>query len=219
MLSRGRGCGVWLAGCAIVGLSIFRAGDSGAQDQALQPQLAGAELLAALRRGGLVILMRHTATDDFVPDQAVEAAGDCANQRNLNEQGRRDATEIGDAIRRLGIPVGPVLTSTYCRCVETGTLAFGQVLPTEALAVFDELSGEEKEARGKQVRDMLNTSPPAGENTVLITHTGTLLYSFGLATRPEGVAHVFRPAEFGQAIYLGRLEPSEWAALDGAPGT
>jgi phosphohistidine phosphatase SixA len=202
---------------AAVSLLLVQTAGARAQGQALQPRLVGQELLAALQQGGLVILMRHTATDDFVPEDGTHDDVECATQRNLNEQGKREAKEIGAAIQRLGIPVGPVLTSTYCRCVETGMLAFGEVGQVEELAVFDELSASEKDARGKQIRKMLNDPPPPGHNTFLITHTGTLLYSFGLQTRPEGIAHVFRPAEFGQAIYLGRLEPSEWATLGGPP--
>ena len=87
----------------------------------------------------------------------------------------------------------------------------------EELSVFDELSGADKDARGKLIRRLLNTPPPENQNTVLITHTGTLLYSFGLQTTPEGITHIFRPAEFGQAIYVGRVTPNEWADLAGHP--
>jgi len=206
--------------CVIVAVAIAASGFSVpvaiAQGQALQPQLEGAELLDALRKGGLVILMRHMSTDSFIPEQGTHDDAECATQRNLDERGKREAREVGEAFKQFGIPVGEVLTSPYCRSVDTGKLAFGEVTRAESLAVFDTLPGPDKDARGKQIREMVNTAPPVGENTVLITHTGTLLYSFGLQTRPEGIAHIFRPAEFGQAIYLGRVAPSEWMALAGA---
>jgi hypothetical protein len=50
---------------------------------------------------------------------------------------------------------------------------------------------------------------------VLITHTGSLLYSFGLDAQPEGIAHVFRAAPVGPAVYLGSLTPDRWPALAG----
>ena len=184
-----------------------------AQDQSLQPRLEGRALIEALQKGGLVILIRHMSTDSFVPGEGTHDDRDCASQRNLDERGRQEAREIGAAFKRLGIPVGTVLTSPYCRCVETGKLAFEKGTTSEDLAVFDELPGPEKEARGKLIRKMLNTKPADGRNTIMITHTGTLLYSFGLQTRPEGIAHIFRPAEFGNAIYLGRVIPEEWSAL------
>jgi phosphohistidine phosphatase SixA len=197
---------------------LFSPSESHSQGQALQPQLEGQELVGALQKGGLVILMRHMSTDSFVPGAGAHDDGDCASQRNLDEPGRQEAREVGAAFKTLGIPVGTVLTSPYCRCVETGKLAFGKGTASEDLAVFDELSGSEKEARGKLIRKLLNTAPTDGHNTVLITHTGTLLYSFGLQTRPEGIAHVFRPAEFGNAIYLGRVTPEQWSTLAGSMG-
>ncbi len=175
--------------------------------------MRGPELVAALREGGLVIMMRHMSTDDYVPEDGAHRESECETQRNLDDRGQQEAKALGRAFEVLGIPVGAVLSSPYCRCVETGMLAFGKVEQSKALAVFGALSGAEKDERGKKVREMLNTPPGAGENTVLITHTGTLLYTFGLKTQPEGIAHVFRPAEFGQAIYVGRVTPAEWSQL------
>jgi phosphohistidine phosphatase SixA len=184
-----------------------------AQGQALQPQLEGRELLDALQKGGLVLLMRHMSTDSVVPEEAGQVGDDCANQRNLDERGKREAKGVGEEFKRLEIPVGQVLTSPYCRCVETGMLAFGSATKTDWLSTFDEHTGADKDARGKQIRQMLNTAPPENQNTVMITHSGTLLYSFGLQTTPEGIAHIFRPAEFGNAIYLGRVTPEGWTHL------
>jgi len=202
---------------AIAALAISP-GESRAQHQALQPQLEGQRLIEALQQGGLVILMRHMSTDSFVPAEGTHDNQDCGSQRNLDERGRQAAVDVGAAFKSLHIPVGTVSTSPYCRCVDTGKLAFGKATPTDDLAVFDELSAPDKEARGKLVRKLLNKAPAEGRNDILITHTGALLYSFGLQTQPEGIAHVFRPAEFGNAIYLGRVTPEEWTVLADSMG-
>ncbi len=202
----------------MVAVLLFSPVEAFPQGQALQPRLEGRALVEALREGGLVVLLRHMSTDSFVPGEGTHEDRDCASQRNLDERGRQEARDVGAAFKSLGIPVGAVLTSPYCRCVDTGKLAFGKGTPSEDLAVFDELSGPEKEARGKMIRSLLNTAPAEGLNTVMITHTGTLLYSFGLQTRPEGIAHIFRPAEFGNAIYLGRVTPEQWPALASSMG-
>jgi len=207
-----------LAGIAAAML-LLSANVSHSQTQALEPLLEERELIEALRKGGLVILMRHMSTDSFVPEEGSHDNLNCANQRNLDERGKQEAKEIGAAFENLRIPVGAVLTSPYCRCVDTGKLAFGKGTPSEDLAVFDELSGPDKEERGKLIRRLLNTAPTDGLNTVLITHTGTLLYTFGLQTRPEGIAHIFRPAEFGNAVYLGRVSPEQWSTLVSSMGT
>ena len=206
-----------LAGTTVAVL-LFSPGESHPQGQALQPLLEGQALIEALQEGGSVILMRHTSTESFVPGEGTHDDRGCAGQRNLDERGRQEARDVGAAFKSLGIPVGAVLTSPYCRCVDTGKLAFGKGIPSEDLAVFDELSGPEREAKGKLIRKLLNTAPADGRNTIMITHTGTLLYSFGLETRPEGIAHIFRPASFGNAIYLGRVTPEQWSALAGSMG-
>jgi len=148
------------------------------------------------------------------PDPGVFDVRDCSTQRNLSEQGRQQARLMGKAFAKLGISVGEVLASPYCRCLETARLAFGRVSESEVLSVWDGLDVPEKSERGGLVREMLATPPPAGGNTLLITHTGTLLYSFGLSTRPEGIAHVFRPNQ-GHAEYLGALRPEDWVTLAG----
>lgn len=199
----------WAAAASLGAVVV--ASSSPAQQQALQPLLEGHELLAALREGGLVILMRHQTTDDFVPDEGTLDVVECQTQRNLSEEGRAQSKAIGKAIASLKIPIGSVLSSPYCRCVETGMLIFGRVEQEPDLAVFDELEGAAKEVRAMRIREMLNTPPAKPGNAVLITHTGSLLYSFGLQTRPEGIAHVFRPMEFGQAVYVGRVLPEDWS--------
>ena len=80
----------------------------------------------ALKNGGIV-LFRH-ALAPGTGDPADFTLGDCSTQRNLNDQGRADSRAIGQAFRDKGIKVGRVLTSQWCRCVETAELAFpGQV--------------------------------------------------------------------------------------------
>jgi hypothetical protein len=54
-----------------------------------------------------------------------------AKQRVLSEQGKRVATQVGDAFKKLGIPLGKVYTSKFNRAVETGKLmSGGDVTPT-----------------------------------------------------------------------------------------
>ena len=210
-----------LAAIAAAALASGAARAADPSKQALVPKLQGAALVEALRAGGLTVLMRHMATDAVTPDPQTLDVANCATQRNLSEVGRQQAAEIHAAVERLGIRVSRVLSSPFCRCLETGRLAFGEVEPSEVLSVGDELSYAEKAERAQAVRKLLGTAPEPGTDVVLITHTGTLLYSFGLETRPEGVAHVFRPGPAGIATYLGALAPEDWtrfaAELGGAP--
>lgn len=58
---------------------------------------------------------------------------DRATQRNLSTKGRIDSLVIGCAIRDLGIPIGDVVSSAYCRVIEPGRLAFGRAAGAAAL--------------------------------------------------------------------------------------
>jgi phosphohistidine phosphatase SixA len=199
----------------LVQLALLLVAPAAGAQQALKPKLEGAALVDALRPGGHVILLRHMSTEHVAPDPGYFEVRDCSTQRNLSEEGKGQARLVGKAFAKLAIPVGEVLSSPYCRCLETGRLAFGRVTESEILSVWDALTVPERSERGGVVRKMLGTSPPAGANTILITHTGTLLYSFGLNSRPEGIAHVFRPNESGAAEYLGMLKPEDWPRLAG----
>ena len=157
------------------------------------------------------------STAPFNPDAAVFDIDDCASQRNLSDRGRAQSRALGKSFEKLGIAVGEVLSSPYCRCMETGNLAFGKVASSEALRVGDSRPGAGRDDPGIAIRKLLDTPPAAGKNTVLIAHSVTLLYAYGLTGKPEGVAHVFRPSGLGlgQAQYLGLVKPDDWPALAG----
>lgn len=171
----------------------------------------GAALVQVLREGGHVIVFRHAATDFGQIDADGPALQNCAVQRNLSEAGRADARAIGGALAALGIPVGPVLASPYCRTRETAELAFGRV----------EVAGDllsDAMRRGAVLRDLVGKQPPAGENTVLITHQGNLIDAMGpdLQTMVEGEAVVVRPLANGEFRLVARLKPDDWRRLAGS---
>ncbi|MBW2666822.1 MAG: histidine phosphatase family protein [Deltaproteobacteria bacterium] len=191
--------------------------------QALKPQLAGMALVQVLQQGGYTILLRHMSTMPFNPDSAVFDIDDCSTQRNLSESGKRQAKMLGESFQKLGIGVGEVLSSPYCRCMDTGQLAFGEVLSSDVLRVGDSRPGIGRDDPGIAIRKLLDTPPPAGKNNVLIAHSITLLYAYGLTGKPEGVAHVFRPSGLGlgQPQYIGLMKPDDWPVHAGlaAAGT
>jgi broad specificity phosphatase PhoE len=192
---------------------------AGAQStgQKLAPQLEGAKLVEAVQQGGTVVLLRHTETVPETPDPNQMVLDDCATQRNLSEAGRRQARRMGESFRKLGIQVDGVLASPYCRTMETAKLAFGKAEPSEVLRVGDDPTAEGREDPGIAIRKLLDTAPPKGQNRILVAHSVTLLYAFGLTATPEGVAHVFRPTGLGLGMpqYLGMVLPDDWPAYAG----
>lgn len=186
-------------------------------EQELVPRLSGRALVEALVKGGNVLLIRHAETVPETPDPNYMSIDDCATQRNLSDAGKRQAERMGASFRKLGIQVGRVLSSPYCRCLETGELAFGKVQTSELLRIGDEPAGAGRDDPGIAIRKLLDTPPEPGKNNVLIAHSVTLLYAFGLTAKPEGVAHVFRPSGLGlgRPDYLGMVTPEEWPELAG----
>ena len=70
---------------------------------------------------GYVLLMRH-ALAPGVGDPENFNVSDCATQRNLDEEGRQDAQDIGGWLERREVKILRVETSRWCRAKETAQL-------------------------------------------------------------------------------------------------
>lgn len=177
-----------------------------------------ASLLDALRRGGYVIYFRHAPTQwtqqDRVRDEADFASCDPGRMRQLSQEGRALARQIGTTLRRLEIPIGEVLASEYCRTVETARLmGVGAVTTTRDVIntrVADYVGG--REALRRTARARLAAAPPPGTNTVIVAHGNVLLLAGG--TRPvEAGAVVVRGDGAGGYEIVAMLAPDEWASV------
>jgi broad specificity phosphatase PhoE len=101
----------------------------------LTPSTAHADdeqVWAALKQGGKVILLRHTHVD-IREGIGRLAPGNCAEEVNLSAGGMEQAKRIGEVFRAHGIAVEEVLASPYCRCMDTGKLAFGRATAVQYL--------------------------------------------------------------------------------------
>lgn len=128
-----------------------------------------AALVAQLRRGGHIILMRHAATVPGIGDPDGFTLTQCSTQRNLSDTGRADAVRIGAAFVRLGIPVAAVLSSRWCRCLDTARLAFGRAEPAPML---DSMFRESTDESARKLRDVTSwlRQRQADGNIVMVTH-------------------------------------------------
>jgi len=178
-----------------------------------------AALVEELRSGGHVLVIRHTTTETAT-DQ-VERVGDCGRQRTLNAQGRREARELGAALRTLRIPVGVVRMSPLCRTRETAELAFGPRAQEDVDLVSPGVLGDlaDDEERAERLRELAAAPPPPATNTVLVTHTGNIGDAFGLSVL-EGEAVVFHPEAGGarDPEPVGQVRLEEWRQLAAGDG-
>ena len=173
-------------------------------------------LTRALQAGGLVLVLRHTATDFSKPDEDPVDLTDCATQRNLSQQGRADARAIGRGMRRLNLRVSAVLTSAFCRTRETARLAFARATVTPALLNTITAAHDARwRAQIRAARRLLGTKPATGTITVLVTHGVVVSDAPGL-TLVEGETLVLRPIGASRFRLLGRILPREWRALSAA---
>ena len=97
------------------------------------------EAWAALVTGNHVAMVRHgNAPPGYGGDPPGFKIDDCATQRNLDDRGRAQARALGEAFRQHGVPVDKILSSPWCRCLETARLmALGPVENTLAVAASE----------------------------------------------------------------------------------
>jgi broad specificity phosphatase PhoE len=195
-------------------LAVPAAGENGRTDGLL----TGQALLKALRGGGYTLYFRHAPTNWSQGDD-VQQAGDWTScdpdeMRQLSRQGRESARRIGRQIRRLGIPVGRVFSSEYCRARETARLMnLGEVAPTRKL--MNMRVAEMVGGRGKVIdraRTLIADQPAPGTNTVLVAH-GNLMRAATGTYADEGGAAVFEPRGGGRFALVARITPEQWAEL------
>lgn len=174
------------------------------------------EWLSALRSGGYVIVIRHGATHNDQADTNPFNLSNIGQQRQLTDAGRIKAKEIGEAFRRLKIPVGDVITSPYYRAIETGRLAFGKASPTvdvgEGGMIVTPL---ENNRRTAALRKLAGTPPAAGVNTIVVSHKPNILDAFGKDWYDirEAETSIFKPDGNGGYKFVVRVQADEWKKL------
>jgi len=170
-----------------------------------------AALLKQLREGGYVLYLRHTSTDFSRNDANMKSYADCANQRNLTDKGRDEARAVGEHIKRLGIPIGTVLASPFCRTMETAKLAFGKAQP------MNEVRGgparPDDPSRYDPLRKLLGGYVPKGENLVISSHGNPFHAVAGPPYLAEGEIAVVRPQGDSRFAIVGKIRVEDWQLL------
>ena len=119
------------------------------------------------------------------------------------------ARDMGVAFKALGIRVGKVVSSPYCRTVDTAELAFGRHEVSPVMYFAMGVAKEERAGQSVQLRQMLSAPPARGTNTVLIGHNANIKEAAGVWPKKEGDAHVFRPGAAG-FTHVGDVAAEEW---------
>ena len=133
------------------------------------PAAAQDSVWRRLAGGGHVVLLRHAATVPGIGDPPGFQLAACATQRNLSPDGREDARRLGAVLRREGVPVADVLSSRWCRCLDTARLAFGRVKPVQMMDSMFQDDDAGRQRKLAELRRYLAAFKGPG-NLVLVTH-------------------------------------------------
>lgn len=167
------------------------------------PLALKADPLDAARLPGAVLLMRH-ATAPGTGDPADLRLGDCSTQRNLSDDGRDEAREIGARLRDAGIVLGLILASEWCRTTETAMLmALGPVIPFPPANSFF----SDRQDADRQTADVLAhlAGLPPDQRVLIVTHQVNITALTGIVPR-SGEIVVARRTASGLEV-LDRLAP------------
>lgn len=168
-------------------------------------RLSKASLWSQLRQGkGYVILFRH-ALAPGTGDPPNFRLGDCSTQRNLSDEGRQQAIRMGEILRQQKIPVSRVLSSQWCRCLETARLMqVGKVEPFPALNSFFQDRSTERTQTEQLRQFILNNRDRAGV-TIMVTHQVNITALSNIVP-DSGAAIVLRATAPDQVTLVGQFD-------------
>lgn len=173
------------------------------------------QLVDRLREGGYVLVMRHASSPREAPAREQANTDNLRLERQLDAAGRQHATEMGEAFRRLRIPLGTVSTSPTYRAMETVRLArFAPVVTVDELGDSGQSMQGVSEAQAEWLRKKAAEVPSSG-NTLIVTHQPNLSRAFSEwgATVADGEVVVLRPDGRGAFTLVARVPIERWAGL------
>ena len=156
---------------------------------------------AALVSGNHVALVRHGSAPPGYGDPPGFKIDDCATQRNMDERGRAQARALGEDFRQHGVPVDKILSSPWCRCLETARLmSLGPVESVMAVA-----SSNRSPERLVVLKQMVEAWRGPG-TLVVVTHAFTVQALVGIMPeQAETVVVRPRPGDQPGLDVVGRI--------------
>ena len=162
-----------------------------------------AEAWSALRAGRHVALMRHADAPGGCGDPPGFAVEDCATQRNLSASGREDARKIGARLRSAGIVFERILSSPWCRCIDTATLLAMGPVKTEATFGNVVVLRDQREPLTSGARVVIDQWTGSGI-LLVVTHGANIQALTGIQP-VSGEIVVVRGGSGGGRVPVGRL--------------
>lgn len=122
----------------------------------------------AVKKGQIVIMRHALAPGNGDPNNF--DINNCSTQRNLSDQGLRQARAIGESIRSAGIKDMAIYSSLWCRCVDTATeMAIGTPVEEPLLNSFYN-NRADGPAQIKALKTWLEDKRHEDKTMLLVTH-------------------------------------------------
>ncbi|RUT33576.1 histidine phosphatase family protein [Paenibacillus zeisoli] len=207
-----------LLGICMLMLLLIIPATIGAEESKAEGNRINPALLSSLREGGYILYVRHGEAG-VGEDQPNLDFGKCITQRNLTEEGRRQAKLYGEVLRSLKIPVQtPIQASPFCRTRESAELAFGkgnvQVDPfwVKIYSLSGQVTPAEQASTLAALSTGLEQAQPAGTNKVIVAHG--FPKGVGLGDIPNLGTVVIRPRGAGKGYeVVDRITLNELLSL------
>ncbi|GAB4225773.1 MAG: hypothetical protein Tsb0032_31880 [Kiloniellaceae bacterium] len=162
--------------------------------------------LARLKEGGYVVLLRHVKAGGSDSDEF--DLQDCRTQRQVGKAGRAQGALLAGRFRAAGIAEARVLSSQFCRALQTAELLdLGPVTEESALNYFHWKLGGEAEMNAAIRRLFAEMDPPAGP-LVLVSHSHAFV-ALGQEKPPSGGGLVLRPNGTDRPEVAGTISAPE----------
>jgi phosphohistidine phosphatase SixA len=176
-------------------------------------ELRREKLMEALRTGGYTVILRHARTDRSFNEQRDPVPTARKDQRNLNDDGIRDAALMGVVFRKNGIQFAEIISSPMYRCVETAEYSVGK--PTSTTMVLRSFPVTPEQGA------LVMKAPRPRTNRLIVTH------HFVIETHVPGIkpgdigeseAAVVRHTANGKVELVGRITLGDWQVLANPDG-
>ena len=176
-------------------------------------ELRREKLMEALKSGGYTVMLRHARTDRSFNEQRDPVPMARKDQRNLNDEGIKDAALMGVVFRKYGIQFAEIISSPMYRTVETAEYSVGK--PTSTTMLLRVIPATPEQAA------LIKQAPKKGTNRLIVTH------HFVIETHVPGIkpgdvaeseAAVVRHTADGKVQLVGRITLGDWQYLANPEG-
>lgn len=162
------------------------------------------KVTSLMKENGYLLMIRHAKAPGFGDPSNIKI-GDCSTQRNLNNEGRLQASKIGEVLKQNNIQASAIFSSQWCRCLETAKLLdMGEVKELPSLNSFYEKT-QNKERHLKALKSFINSQGTNKKLIIMVTHEVTI----------SAISGQYVSSGDGVLLKLNDTKPYEFVALVG----